>query len=193
LSTVEKSTFKKILTGPKLHLRAIEPRDLDWLYKWENDTALWQLGNTFAPFSRFVLEQYLLSAQNDIFANKQLRLMIDLKHQDIPAQTIGSIDLFDFDPFHRRAGIGILIITPERNKGYASEALDLLISYAFTLLNLHQLFCNISAENQSSIELFKKHGFKECGRKKDWVWNDGNWHDELIFQYIRPSDLQNKL
>ncbi|MEI6749884.1 MAG: GNAT family N-acetyltransferase [Bacteroidales bacterium] len=183
-----KSVFEDILISGRLHLRAIELHDLDWLYKWENNTELWNLGNTFAPFSRFVLEQYLLTAQNDIFTNKQLRLMIDLNNPDNEVQTIGSIDLFDFDPFHRRAGIGILIITPERNKGYAYEALDLMKNYAFSLLELHQLYCNISSENQSSIELFMKHDFVECGRKKDWIWGNGSWHDELIFQCIRPSD-----
>jgi diamine N-acetyltransferase len=188
LFTVEKSRFETILTGTRLHLRAIEPHDLDWLYQWENDTALWNLGNTLMPFSRFVLEQYLLTAQQDIFTNKQLRLMIDLKSQDIPSQTIGSIDLFDFDPFHKRAGVGILIITPERNKGYATEALELLKNYAFLMLGLHQLYCNIDSENQNSIELFRRHGFKECGRKKDWIWNNETWHDELTFQCISSSN-----
>jgi diamine N-acetyltransferase len=183
---VEKSAFKEILTGPRLNLRAIEPEDIDWLFHWENDASLWHLGNTFSPFSRFVLEQYLLTAQNDIFTNKQLRLMIDLKNPDCVNETIGSIDLFDFDPFHRRAGIGILIITPERNKGYASESLELVKNYAFSMLNLHQLYCNIGSNNQNSLDLFRKHGFEECGRKKDWVWHEGIWHDELIFQCIRP-------
>jgi diamine N-acetyltransferase len=192
LFTVAKSVFEEILSGSRLYLRAIEPRDVDWLYQWENDPTLWHLGNTFSPFSRFVLEQYLLTAQNDIFTNKQLRLMINLKNQVNQGQTIGSIDLFDFDPFHRRAGVGILIIAPERNKGYASEALDLLVNYAFSLLDLHQLYCNIGSENQSSIELFMKHGFNECGRKKDWVWNNGIWLDELIFQCIRPSNSGSK-
>jgi diamine N-acetyltransferase len=181
---VEKSAFEKILTGPRLLLRAIEPGDIDWLYKWENDGSLWHLGNTFAPFSRFVLEQYLLNAQNDIFTNKQLRLMIDLKSTNDPCESIGSIDLFDFDPFHRRAGVGILIVANERNKGYASEALELLKNYAFSTLSLHQLYCNIGSDNANSQDLFKKHGFEECGRKKDWVWYDGSWHDELMFQCL---------
>jgi diamine N-acetyltransferase len=180
-----KSASEEILTGKRLHLRAVEPEDVDWLFHWENDPSLWHLGNTYSPFSRFVLEQYLLSAQNDIFTNKQLRLMIDLKNSTGAKETIGSIDLFDFDPFHRRAGVGILIVTSERNKGYASEALGLLKNYAFSVINLHQLYCNIGSGNQQSINLFKKHGFRECGRKKDWVWQDEKWHDELMFQSFK--------
>jgi diamine N-acetyltransferase len=193
LFIVEKSVSEEILTGSRLHLRALEPQDIDWLYKWENETALWHLGNTFTPFSRFVLEQYLLTAQNDLFTNKQLRLMIDRKIKNNSFLTIGSIDLFDFDPFHRRAGVGILIISPERNKGYASEALGLLQNYAFSVLDLHQLYCNIGSENLASIELFKKHSFEECGRKKDWIWKNGIFNDELIFQLIRPKNEANEI
>lgn len=169
-------------------MRALEPDDLDLLYEWENDPTIWHLGNTFVPFSRFLLEQYLLNAQNDIFSNKQLRLMIELNNpKGLPA-TIGSIDLFDFDPFHRRAGVGILITAEHRRKGYASEALGLLKNYAFTLLDLHQLYCNIDTGNSISIALFNKHGFEKCGEKKDWLWHNASWHDELMMQCIRPEN-----
>lgn len=154
------------MTGPDIHLRALEPEDLDLLYAWENDPEIWHLGNTLTPFSRFMLEQYLLNAQNDIFANKQLRLMIDLNQAGDQNPTIGSIDLFDFDPFNRRAGVGILIMAAHRGNGYASEALAVMKNYAFTLLDLHQLYCNIDSQNEISIALFKKHGFEKCGEKE---------------------------
>ena len=170
------------MTGPVIHLRALEPADLDLLYEWENDPSIWHLGNTLTPFSRFVLEQLLLNAQNDIYTNKQLRLMIDLNAPEDSVSTIGSIDLFDFDPYHHRAGVGILITDTQRRKGYASEALVLLKNYAFTLLDLHQLYCNINIENSNSLALFNKYGFEKCGKKKDWLWHNGSWHDELMLQ-----------
>ena len=86
-----------MLEGKNLKLRALEPSDVDFLFEWENDEKLWHLSNTIAPFSRFVLEQYILNSHQDIFTNKQLRLMIDLKNGD-NNYPIGSIDLFDFDP-----------------------------------------------------------------------------------------------
>ena len=175
------------MTGPDIHLRALEPADIDLLYEWENDSSIWHLGNTFAPFSRFVLEQYILNAQNDIFSNKQLRLMIDLNKPGDSTPTIGSIDLFDFDPYHHRAGVGILITPSFRGKGYASEALELLKKYAFTLLDLHQLYCNIESENKNSIALFEKHNFEKCGEKKDWLWHNGAWHHEYMLQCIRTQ------
>ena len=175
------------MTGPEVHLRAVEPDDLELLYEWENDPEIWHLGNTLAPFSRFVLEQYLLNAQNDIYTNKQLRLMIDLNDAGISKQTIGSIDLYDFDPVNHRAGVGILITAAHRSKGYASEALGLLKNYAFTVLELHQLYSNIESDNSISIALFNKQGFEKCGEKKEWLRHSGSWHNEWMLQCITPK------
>ena len=72
------------------------------------------------------------------------------------SRTIGCLDIFDFDPNHLRAGIGILIADKSnRKKGYASEALEILTEYCFHSLNLHQLYCNITIENESSLLLFQ--------------------------------------
>ncbi len=172
-----------MLKGKNLILRALEPSDVDLLYNWENNEKLWHLGNTVTPFSRFTLEQYILNSHQDIYTTKQLRLMIDKKNSDQNV-TMGSIDLFDFDPSNKRAGIGILIADNERNKGYASEALELLISYCFSTLQLHQIYCNISADNLASLRLFKKHNFSSVGLKKEWIFVRGKWIDEYIFQLI---------
>lgn len=172
-----------MLEGKNLILRALEPADVDFLYKWENDEKLWHLSNTITPFSRFILEQYILNAHQDIYTNKQLRLMIDIKNGDRNSP-IGSIDLFDFDPINKRAGIGILIVEKERNRGYASEALELFVNYCFTKLQLHQIYCNITADNQASLQLFKKHNFTLIGLKKEWIFVNDRWIDEYAYQLI---------
>jgi len=67
---------------------------------------------------------------------------------------------FDFDPYHRRAGIGVLIADKaSRKKGNATMALTCLIEYCFKTLLLHQLYCNILENNHESLDLFKKLGF----------------------------------
>ena len=172
------------MIGPNLLLRAPEPSDIDIIFRWENDTRIWHLGNTLAPYSRFAIEQFVLNTDNDIFASKQLRLMIDWHSGGSETTTIGSIDLYDFDPFNKRAGIGILIDEPFRRKGFALEALNLLIEYCFTTLNLHQLYCNIEKSNIESINLFNKAGFIACGDKKEWLFRDEQWADELMFQLV---------
>lgn len=174
------------MIGNNLLLRAPEPADIDIIYRWENDMRIWHLGNTLAPYSRFAIEQFVLNTENDIYASKQLRLMIDWHNSPKGTETIGSLDLFDFDPHHLRAGIGILIDEPYRNRGFATEALELLISYCFNTLNLHQLYCNIEPSNPESIHLFAKAGFLLCGTKKEWLKREGNWLDELMFQLLNP-------
>ncbi len=197
------------LKGENISLRALEPSDIDLLYQWENDTETWSVSNTQTPFSRFLLEQYIASAHQDIYTTKQLRLMIDLSPalapssstllasslveegsqndlQEEKSRTIGCIDLFDFEPNHLRAGIGILIADKSnRKKGYASEALKILTEYCFHTLNLHQLYCNITIENESSVLLFQKHGFQISGIKKQWIRNGYKFIDELFLQKIQ--------
>ena len=95
-----------ILTGKTISLRALEPEDLELLYRWENDPSVWLLSGTLAPFSRYVLKQYLENAGKDIYELKQLRLIIQSNETD---RALGAVDLFEFDPYHRRAGTGILI------------------------------------------------------------------------------------
>jgi diamine N-acetyltransferase len=174
------------LQGENIYLRALEPSDLEILYKWENDTTIWKVSNTLAPFSKFVLEQYLVNAHEDIFTGKQIRLMICLKNNS----PIGTIELFDFDPQHGRVGIGIMINGSEENKGYASEALNVLIKYCFEILLVKQIYCNITASNDRSLHLFKKLKFTEIGLKKQWIKIGQNkFEDEWMLQLISPLGM----
>ncbi len=166
---------KNVLNGDNIRLRAIEPCDLDFLYTMENDPEVWSVGNTLIPYSRHQLEQYILSTQHDLFTEKQLRLMIDLFLPQNKKETIGVVDLYDFEPLNQHAGIGIFILTEEQEKGYATEALQVLIRYCFDILQIHMLYCNITAGNTSSIRLFKKAGFIQCGLKKEWRYLDNCW------------------
>jgi diamine N-acetyltransferase len=172
------------MNGSKVSLRALEPDDVEILYKWENDRSIWHLSNTITPLSRFTLEQYVMNAGQDIYANRQMRMMIDLKNPVNGIKTIGSIDLFEFEPAHQRAGVGILILEAFRGKGYASESLELLVNYAFETLQLHQLFTNISTDNTESIRLFESKGFQFIGNKKEWNRIHNKWQDESMFQLI---------
>lgn len=170
-----------MLKGKNIVLRALEPEDLDLLFAWENNSDIWPMSNTLAPFSRKVIKDYLEHAHLDIYAAKQLRLMICLGD----GTAIGTIDLFDFDPQNLRAGIGILIAEElHRKNGYAMEALQVMKNYASEKLNLHQLYCTISATNLDSIKLFEKNNFIRCGIKQEWMRTPKGFVDEYIFQCI---------
>ncbi|NOX46362.1 MAG: GNAT family N-acetyltransferase [Chlorobi bacterium] len=175
-----------MITGKNIILRALEPEDIDLLYQWENDRESWHLSNTLTPFSRFALEQYVMAADQDIFTSKQLRLMID-KTRENEKECIGAIDLFDFDPVNKRAGIGVLISKKERNKGFASEALKLLANYCFKTLELHQLFCNIETSNSASLKLFQNQGFEIAGEKRDWLRKNNQWNNEYFLQLMNQE------
>jgi len=169
------------LTGTYINLRALEPEDLEFLFQIENNELFWEVSHTQAPFSKFLLKQYLENSHLDIYEAKQLRLVIEEKSTN---KSVGMIDLFDFNPQHKRAGIGILIHPDFQQKGFASEALQLLINYCFTHLHLHQLYANITNDNTNSLHLFEKQNFKQIGIKKDWIFYNGTYKDELLFQLI---------
>ena len=171
----------KALEYGKVRFRALEPEDIDLLYEWENDAQIWDVSNTYEPFSRYILAKYIKESQRDIYESKQIRMIIE----NLEGEPVGAIDLFDFDPFHFRAGVGILIHKEKnRGMGYASDALNLLCQYAANYLRLHQLFANISVDNLTSIQLFKKNGFELSGTKKDWRRTLDGWKSELFFQKI---------
>jgi len=173
-----------LLQGKHIQLRAVEPSDMETLYVWENDPSVWKVSNTLAPFSRFQIGEFIKNSSLDIFSTRQLRLMIDLNKTGDKKTTIGSIDLFDFEPSHLRAGIGILISSPYRKQGLAREALQVFLHFAKETLHLHQVYCNITCENEPSIRLFEKAGFKKCGIKKDWIFNGPDFSDEYTYQLI---------
>jgi diamine N-acetyltransferase len=169
----------------KIKLRALEPEDLELLYNWENNQSYWTISNTISPFSKYTLKRYLENSHKNIYETGQLRLMIEHIQDKV---TIGTIDIFDFDPFHKRAGLGILIANEDyRRKGFASMSLICLIGYCFKTLQLHQLYCNILATNCENMDLFKKQGFVQTGIKKEWVKTSKGYTDEFMFQLINKE------
>ena len=169
----------------EISLRALEPEDLELLYDWENNNDYWIISNTVSPFSKYTLKRYIENSHKNIYESGQMRLMIDHVHDK---QTIGTIDIFDFDPYHKRAGIGILIAKENyRRKGFATMALTCLVDYCFKTLLLHQLYCNILENNRESIDLFKKLGFTEIGKKTDWIRTNEGYLCEVMFQLVKKE------
>lgn len=170
------------LEGRITRLRAPEPADLDRMYAWENDPALWPVSGTMAPFSRHTLKQFIEGQGFDLLQTRQQRLMIDTLRE---GKTVGAIDLFEYDPIARRAGVGILIYgSDQRGRGYASDAVETVCHYGRETLHLHQLWCNVGADNIPSMELFRKAGFEAVGIKRDWLWTPEGYRDEILMQKI---------
>ena len=107
------------MNGQKVYLRAVEPSDLPLLYEWENDVDNWEVSHTTEPFSKALLEKFIETSAQGLYGNRQERLMVV---ENGTNKTVGAVDIFDFDPQHRRAGIGLLIDKRFRNNGYGLEA-----------------------------------------------------------------------
>jgi len=168
------------LNSGHTYLRALEPGDLDFLYALENDTSVWHVSNASTPYSKYVLAQYLENAALDIYTVRQLRLVIcNSSHE-----AVGAVDLYDFDPLHCRAGIGIVVALAQRRNGHASEALQLLLTYCRHTLYLHQVYCSVTATNTASINLFRKSGFAEVGVRKSWLRTPTGWDDAIELQLL---------
>lgn len=172
------------LMNGRICLRAVEPEDLDIMYEMENDSSMWDISNFTVPYSRYVLRQYIEGSQCDVFADKQLRLMIIRKSDHC---ILGTIDITDFAPLHSRGEVGIAIHQSHRQQGYASDALELLLQYAFDFLSLSQLYAHVTTDNESCLKLFTSCGFVTCGVLKDWLKVKGDYKDVVILQCLNPK------
>jgi len=161
-------------------LRALEPDDLDILYDTENDKSLWKYSNTSSPFSKHSLKKFIENSHLDIIEHKQVRLVLSDKN-NLP---FGFIDLFKYDMTNKRAGVGIIIFEKYRSRGLGSISLDLIENYVKKYIPIHQLYANISSENTESIKLFEKHNYLKVGNKKDWIYYNNKYFDELLYQKI---------
>ena len=164
---------------PIVTLRAMEPEDLDTLYKIENNHELWGVSATNVPYSRFALHEYVETNTNDIYTDKQVRMMIDNE----AGETVGIIDLMNFSPQNSRAEVGIVIMKAHRRKGYAASALEKLVDYARRTLHLHQLFLVAEYENASCLRLFERQGFVKTARLGQWLQvKEGQYKDACLMQ-----------
>ena len=162
----------------------MERADIDRIYQWENDERIWAVSGTTEPFSREQIVQFVERhlAGGDLLRMGEVRLVIERCDRQ---EAVGAVDLFEYDPINRRAGVGILISDPaERGKGYASDAIRTLCRYGREVIGLHQLWCNVGAGNLPRLRLFRGAGFVEVGTKREWVWTPEGYHDEILFQKL---------
>ena len=164
----------------KVYLRAMEPEDLDFLYKIENDNDVWDIGVTNVPYSRYVLQDYIANATCDIYTDKQLRLIVE----DNDRKAVGVVDFVEFDPRHRRAELGIVISKEHRSKGYASMAVREMIGYARRTLGLHQIYAIVDNQNCTCLNLLRNAGFEDGTTLRHWLYSQDGWRDAVVMQYF---------
>ena len=169
-----------LLSSNRLLLRAPEPEDAIVMREFENDTQTWQPYNATGPYSLFELRRYLARTHNDLYTDRQLRLMM----QDNDDQVVGIIDLFDFDPQNSRVELGIMVNERQRRMGYALEAIHLLENHCFHCLNIHQIYAKTEENNKPALALFAKAGFVKCGVLTDWICRGNQFSNAVLLQRI---------
>jgi diamine N-acetyltransferase len=174
-----------MLKGKYIQLRATEPADIDLLMIWENNPGFWTVSQTLVPFSRNHMAAYIKNSHQPIHVAGQFRLIME---QLETGKAIGTLDLYDYDAFHQRCGIGILIASAQdRGKGLAREAVRMALNYCFEILLLQQVYCQVLANNAKSLALFYRSGFQHTGTRKRWIKTANGFQDEFFLQCFRPG------
>ena len=174
--------FKKII-GERIYLSPINIDDAEVYTKWMNDYEVsGNLGNYRQVISlnseKAIIEKLVSDGQN--FA-------VVLFDTD---QLIGNISLMDIDHLNRTANVGIFIGEPEnRNRGYGTEAMRLVLKYGFETLNLHNIMLHVHSDNQRAITCYSKSGFSEIGRRREALYKNGSFID-LVYMEILDTDYR---
>ena len=165
---------------PTVNLRALEPEDLDLLYRIENDDELWAVGVTNVPYSRYLLHDFVSSSSGDIYTDKQVRLIIENQEH----RPVGLVDLMSFDPKNMKAELGIVIQHACRRQGYALATIQKVHEYAHSTLHLHQLYVIVAAHNEASLQLFQRLGYQVSAHLADWLFDGEHYHDAVVMQRL---------
>lgn len=163
-----------------MRLRALEPEDLELLYTIENEVEHWDTSSTNVPYSRYALRNYLASQSNDIFQDRQVRLVI----VSDAGEAVGLLDLFNFSPEHNRAELGIALLRKHRGKGYGTQAIAELVQYARDNMHLHQLSAVVAESNLPSRKLMSDAGFTKVTVLKDWLFTTEGYKNAILLQKI---------
>ena len=163
-----------------VRLRAMEPEDLDALYRIENDRDVWDVGENNVPYSRYILHDYIANASADIYADKQVRMVVENEE----GLLVGVADVVNFCPSRARAEVSIVICREHRKKGYARAAIRQIMEYALRTLHLHQLYAVVREDNMPSLNLFSSLGFKSKMVLEDWLFDGKDYHNAVVMQFF---------
>lgn len=165
-------------TDESLKLRPLEPEDLDFLYSLENDSDMWLVSGTNVPYSKYSLTNYIMTNTSDIYTDKQVRLVMENSN----GEPVGLLDIFNFDPRHLRAEIGIAVTKSQRHHGYGQIAVKKVIQYSKTILHLRQIYAMVDIDNTLSLKMFQSCGFSVGATLKDWVFIGNAFRDVAVLQ-----------
>ena len=167
-----------------IHLRKLEPDDLPFLYRWENDALCWSDAANHNLLSQHDLREYIAQSTGDIYRDGQLRLIVEEYEESASHKlTLGCIDLFDFDPRNRRAAIGMYIAPDFRGRGIGQEAVRMLEEYAFGYLHLRVLYAIIRVTNHACSHIYRLRQVIPTSELRAWTLED----NAILWQKINEN------
>ena len=163
--------FKK-LGGERIYLSPMNKDDAEIYTKWLNDENVAVSLGQYAKVISLNSEQKALEEMTSDGYNFAI-----VKNDNT---LIGNISLFSINHICRNAITGLFIGESEnRGKGYGAEALHLVLNFGFNALNLHNIMLNVYSDNTQAIECYKKVGFTEFGRRREAVFKNGKYVDDV--------------
>ncbi len=160
-----------------IRLRPLEPEDLELMYTIENDRSLWWMSGTSAPYSYYLLREYIANNATDIYKDEQVRFVIECD-----GQAAGMIDLFDFSPKNCRAELGVALLRSFQKRGIAREAISRIAEYARDVVHMHQIYAIVPVSNHSSVSMLEACGFEHSGTLHNWINHGGKYEDAHFMQ-----------
>jgi len=155
--------------------------------EWLNDqeTTLFMCSGKF-PTAIEGLREYVANMNN---SKEGLLLGVFLKNSSVH---LGNIALSRIDWKNRSAEIGLFIGDKQaRGKGYASQALKLVVEHAFMKLNLRRLVADIVEDNEPSKRIFEKIGFKLEGTYREHFYLNGKYYDCHFYGLLKKEVCDN--
>ncbi|MEN3014955.1 MAG: GNAT family protein [bacterium] len=175
--------------SPNITLTPIERHNLVTIHQWLKDSdEFYYMTDWF--FSKPNLDEIEIWYNSLINNNRTKVFMIYCNHLKTP---VGIAEVSRIDWKNRHAYLGILIGNKaNRNKGYATKALKIIIKMCFEQINLNKLYATVIESNISSIKLFEKLGFQKEAQLKKHSFIDNTYQDQIIFSLLKEDYEKNK-
>ena len=179
-----------MLRGERVKLGPIKREYIEFFLKWFNDPEITQYLVQYRPMTRMMEEEWMENLKN---RKDNIHLSIVIPHDDGSEKLIGNCGLHNIDWKNRVAEAGIVIGEKEyQSKGFGTEAMELLLDYGFKTVNLNRIELYTYAFNVRALKSYKKVGFIEEGRKRQFIWSNGRYHDAIMMGILAEEWSERK-
>lgn len=177
-----------LFTGERVRLRGTRDSDLPTIAGWLMDPGI---RITQTRYAALPSERSAREMVSDWSANKATDVGFSIETLDAEPTLVGHLGLFGTGSKDRCGTIGIALGPPYLGQGYGTDAMRLIVGFGFRELGLHRVQLDVYAFNVRAIAAYRKAGFVEEGRRRESIYHDGRWYDDvhmsILEQEWRPA------